>query len=134
MNTNLIALLATLVPMLAFDAVWLSTMAKRFYAPNLGTLMSETPKFLPAGIFYLIYVAGVTVFVVIPSINGNQSLLQTFIYGALFGFVAYATYDLTNQATLRDWPLIVTLVDLAWGTVLTGTVSIIAVSLTKYFS
>ena len=134
MNTTVIALVSTLVPMLAFDAVWLSTMAKRFYAPNLGVLMTDAPKFLPAGIFYLIYVCGVTVFVVLPAVNANHSLLQTFLYGAFFGFVAYATYDLTNQATLRDWPIIVTLVDLAWGTVLTGTVSIIAVSLTKHFS
>lgn len=134
MPTALIAFFAALVPMLAIDAVWLSTMAKRFYAPRIGHLMAPTPDLAPAAIFYLLYGIGLTVLVVLPAIRGQWSLAHAFASGALLGLVAYGTYDLTNQATLLNWPVAVTLVDLLWGGLLTGAVTVIAVLITQRLS
>ncbi len=129
-----ISFFATLVSMLVIDGVWLTLMAKRFYATQLGTLMTKNPQLFPAAIFYFIYAIALTILIVLPGVQANFGLGKIFLYGALFGLAAYATYDLTNQATLRDWSLLVTVVDLVWGTVLTGTLAVIASSVTKYFS
>jgi uncharacterized membrane protein len=104
---------------LALDAVWLSTMAERLYRPAIGHLMMDKPAFGPAIVFYLMYLVGVVVFAVAPAL-ASQRWQTALGLGALLGLICYATYDLTNQATLRDWPLRVTLVDLAWGTFVTA--------------
>ncbi|MBP9851308.1 MAG: DUF2177 family protein [Candidatus Pacebacteria bacterium] len=134
MKNILISLVSALVSMLAIDAVWLSTMAKTFYSKHIGHLMAESPNLLPAGIFYLIYTFALSVLVVVPAIHNGSSTLRVFLLGALFGFTAYATYDLTNQATLKSWPTVVTVVDMAWGAALTGVTAVIAFYLTKYFA
>ncbi len=105
------------------DMIWLGVVAKGFYARALAHLMSPTVKWTPAFVFYGIFLVGVEVFVVLPG-SQQGSAARTALFGALFGLVAYATYDLTNWATLRDWPPAVALVDMAWGAVLTGTVSL----------
>ena len=133
MKTTIIAYLTSLVPMLMIDFVWLITMSKRFYSVHIGHLMSGSPKLLPAAIFYLIYALGVAVFIIVPAIHNQSSIGKVFLLGLLFGLVAYGTYDLTNQATLKNWPTIVTLVDLAWGAFVTGIVSIISFYLTRLF-
>lgn len=130
----LIAYGAMTVSMLAIDYVWLTTMSKRFYAVHLSPILSATPNMLAAGIFYLIYTFGLFLFVIRPALLANMPLGRVALWGALFGLVAYATYDLTNQATLKDWRVIVTVVDLAWGMVLTGTVSMVAVWCARLFS
>ncbi len=122
---------AVLVPLLIIDAVWLSTMSKAFYAKHLGGLMAPNPVWAAAGIFYIIYTIGVVFFVVTPAIAGSLPAWQVVLRGALFGLVAYATYDLTNQATLANWSTIVTVVDLIWGAVLTGVASVIAYLILK---
>ena len=114
--------LACVVAFLAIDAVWLSTMTSRFYQPRLGHLMTAQPKLGVAAAFYLLYVVGVVALAVIPGLR-EGSLLAAVWRGAVFGLVAYATYDLTNLATLRDWPVDLTVVDLVWGTTLTGAVA-----------
>ena len=134
MKTIIIAFLTSLATMLIIDGIWLSVMGRRFYSKYIGHLMAESPKLVPAAIFYLIYVSGIVLLVILPSIQGNYSILKTFLIGAVLGLVAYATYDLTNQATLKDWPTIVTAVDLLWGALLTGTISIVAVTVVRYFS
>ncbi len=116
-----------IIPMLLLDSIWLTTMVKTFYAKYIGQLFAPTPSIAPAIIFYLLYTVGVLVFVVFPALSGNYSLVKVFTYGALFGLVAYATYDLTNQATLKIWSTIITIVDLMWGAFITGTASTIAV-------
>lgn len=126
-----IAALSAVVSFLAIDAVWLSVMTKRFYTPNLGHLLAEAPKFGPAIVFYALYVVGVLYFVILPALEGGSSPLRVFLSGALFGLVAYGTYDLTNQATLKDWPVVVTAVDLVWGACLTGFVALIAVVVSR---
>jgi uncharacterized membrane protein len=95
--------------------------------------MSTSPSWLPVVLFYIIYAIGITVFVTMPAIQNGMLYLKIFLAGGLFGFVAYGAYDFTNQATLREWPVIVTIVDLAWGAVLTGIVSVISVYLGSIF-
>jgi uncharacterized membrane protein len=116
---------------LAMDMVWLGLIAKDFYRTHLGPFMGDV-QWLPAIIFYLLYTAGILLFAVLPGLQA-QSLLRALMLGAVFGFLAYATYDLTNLATLRDWPLVVTLVDLAWGAVLTGSVATVTYYLASRF-
>jgi uncharacterized membrane protein len=131
MKMLLAAAVSSLLPMLALDALWLTTMSKRFYAPRIGHLMSESPALAPAAAFYLVYAVGLAAFVVAPAAREGGELSKTFLRGALFGLVCYATYDLTNQATLKAWPLSLTLVDMAWGAALTGTVSAIACAVVR---
>jgi len=114
--------LLTLVTFLAMDAVWLGIVARDLYRRELGHLLAPTVRWGAAGVFYLLYVAALLVLVVMP--NRGAPLLRVAALGALFGLVAYATYDLTNLATLRDWPMSVTLFDLAWGAVLTGATAV----------
>ena len=110
----------TAVIFLGIDFVWLSNIAKRFYFDRLGELLREKPRLGAAVAFYAIYVVGIVIFAVAPALK-EQSATTALVYGALFGFFAYATYDMTNYATLRNWSLTVSLVDVVWGTVLTGT-------------
>lgn len=109
----------------AIDMVWLGLVAKNFYSQQIGFIMKSNVNWLAAIIFYLLFVVGLVVFVISPAVD-KQSWLYALTYGALFGLITYATYDLTNLATLKDWPLLVTIVDLIWGTVLAASVSVIS--------
>lgn len=123
----------TLTVFLAIDGLWLTLIAKNFYAKHLGYLMSKTPNLAAAGIFYLIYIVAMLVFVLVPAIE-KKSLMQAITMGALFGFSAYATYDLTNLATIKDWPLLITIVDLIWGATLSALVAGVSFSIYKWIS
>ena len=109
--------LATIPVFFAIDMLWLGVLARSFYQTNLRHLLSPEVNWPAAFVFYFIYIAGILLFAVRPGLEA-QSLGRACLGGALFGFFTYATYDLTNLATLRDWPLSVVLVDIAWGTVL----------------
>lgn len=104
------------------DMIWLGFVARGFYRNNLGHLLRPDVNWIAAIIFYLLYIIGILIFATMPALEKN-SLRQAVLLGGLFGFFAYATYDLTNLATLKDWPFIVVLVDIAWGVVLTASVS-----------
>ena len=106
-----LAVMATAGAFLALAAVWLTTMGSRLYQPTIGHLMRPDVGWPAVALFYAIYLAGLAGFAVAPSTSAGNAALR----GALLGLVAYATYDLTNQATLRDWPWLVTAVDLCWG-------------------
>jgi uncharacterized membrane protein len=108
----------------AIDMVWLAVVAKNFYQKQIGFLMRPDINWLAAIIFYLLFITGLIVFVITPAMV-RQSWVHALLYGALFGLVTYATYDLTNLATVKDWPLLVTAVDLVWGSVLAASVSVI---------
>jgi uncharacterized membrane protein len=108
-------------------------MLKKLYYPQIGHLMADSPKLLPAAIFYGIYAFALAFFVVVPGVQNGSQWYQVLLPGALFGFAAYATYDLTNQATLKNWPVLVTIADLIWGSILTGVVSWIATLATRWF-
>lgn len=106
----------------AIDLVWLGVVARNFYRRQIGGLMRSPVNWPAAVLFYLLFILGLVVLVIDPAVD-RESWVRAVGYGALFGFVAYATYDLTNLATLRDWPLPVTVVDLIWGAVLAASVS-----------
>ncbi|WP_077001130.1 DUF2177 family protein [Variovorax sp. KK3] len=105
--------------LLVLDAVWLSTMAERLYRPAIGHLMQPGFDMKAAAIFYALYLAGIVFFAVVPALEA-RSWTAALGRGALLGFIAYATYDFTNKATLKDWPWRLTLIDLAWGTIVTA--------------
>lgn len=106
----------------AIDAVWLGLIAPKFYKRHIGHLLAPKPDFIAAAIFYVIYMIAVVVFVINPALD-EDSLSFVISHGALLGLAMYATYDLTNQATVKNWPKTVTIVDLAWGTFITTAVS-----------
>jgi uncharacterized membrane protein len=108
----------------AIDMVWLAVVAKNFYQQQIGFLMKPDINWIAAIIFYLLFITGLIIFVITPAMV-RQSWVHALLYGALFGLVTYATYDLTNLATVKDWPFLVTLVDLVWGSVLAASVSVI---------
>jgi len=108
----------TLITFLAIDSVWLGLIAKDMYRRELGHLLAPNVRWGAALVFYVIYIAGLLILVVLP--HKGSPLLTVAALGALFGLVAYATYDLTNLATLTRWPLSVTLADLTWGAFITG--------------
>lgn len=126
-----IAYLATGIAFAAIDAIWLKTMGPTFYRSQIGEIMADRPRLDAAVAFYLIYLAGIVFFAVSPAFANAGGWKTALLYGAAFGFFAYATYDLTNQATLRGWPWKLTLVDMAWGTFLTGTAATVGYLVTK---
>lgn len=115
---------------LVIDMIWLGIIAKNFYAAQVGSLMTSNPNWLAAIIFYLIFIVGLVVFVIEPAVKLG-SWQHAITYGALFGLTCYATYDLTNLAVAKNWPLLVTLVDLAWGTTVAATVSTVTYFIAK---
>lgn len=117
MPRPLVAYSLTLLVFLAIDFVWLAFVARQFYVGQLGTMMLPRPNFVAAGLFYLIFCLGLLVFAVEPALS-LKSGLHALAWGGLLGLVAYATYDLSNLATLKNWPLRMTLVDIGWGTAL----------------
>lgn len=117
--------LATLAAFLGVDMVWLGLVARTFYRDYIGFLMAPEPNWLAAIIFYLLFIVGLLVLVVLPGLK-EKSLKRTILRAALFGLVTYATYDLTNLATVQEWPVLVSVVDMVWGTILTITVSFVS--------
>ena len=116
---------ATLAAFFIIDIIWLGLVAKNLYGKNLGHLLAPTTNWAAAIIFYLLFVGGILLFVVVPGLQSGD-LKATLIRAALFGLITYATYDLTNLATLKDWPLKITLIDMAWGTLLSLAVSYVS--------
>jgi uncharacterized membrane protein len=125
--------LVTTLAFFAIDMVWLGLVARTFYRKYLGFLMAPSPNWLAAIIFYLLFIVGILVFVVLPGLEDN-SFKTTLLRAALFGLITYATYDLTNLATVKDWPVLITVVDMAWGTVLSVAVSSISFWVGKWLS
>ncbi|CUI04630.1 DUF2177 family protein [Massilia antarctica] len=124
MRKLLIPYLILIAGMVLLDVLWLGFIAKSIYADGIGHLMAAQPRFGAAIAFYLLYALGLTIFVLAPH-GPRRSLRATLAAAALFGTVAYATYDLSNLATLRDWPLSLALIDIAWGCV-ASTLSVLA--------
>lgn len=125
--------LATALAFLACDAFWLTIAARHLYRPQLGTLLRDDFSLAPAVSFYVIYIVGILVFAVAPALDAER--WSTALWrGALLGLVAYATYDLTNQATVRNWSSVVTIADLCWGTVLTGFAATIGFAAARWVS
>jgi uncharacterized membrane protein len=123
------AYIATLTTFLVLDFVWLGYIAGNFYRSELGPLLLERPNLLASALFYALYAIGIVIFAVSPALQ-SQSWTSALLFGALFGLFAYATYDMTNYATLRGFPLTITLLDMAWGMVVTGISATVAYAVT----
>lgn len=119
MTIYALAYIIVAVVFVALDGAWLSIMGPAIYKPALGDLLADKVRLAPAIVFYLLYPLGIEIFAIMPGLRSN-SVGQAALYGALFGLFAYATYDLTNAATLRQWTTQITLADMAWGAVATG--------------
>lgn len=130
MYVYVVAYLATAAVFFGLDFIWLGKVATSFYRSQLGDMMRDRPDFIAAGAFYLIYVGGVVYFAVQPYISGG-SWTQALLSGAILGLIAYGTYDITNLSTLKNWPLAMSLVDMAWGTVLTGIAAAAGLAITQ---
>ena len=123
MKSIIINYVLTTIVFLILDQAWLGFIAKNLYPKYLGGFLTDQVNWAAAFIFYLIYVVGISVFAIYPAVNKN-SALSAIMLGALFGFFAYATYDLTNLATLKGWPITIVFIDIAWGVFLTAAVSL----------
>lgn len=108
---------STLLVFFAVDMVWLGMVARTFYRDQIGFLMAPSVNWLAAFLFYLLFIVGILVFVVLPGLKSG-STRDTLLKAALFGLITYATYDLTNLATVKDWPVAITIIDMIWGTFL----------------
>lgn len=117
---------------LGIDMIWLTLVAKNFYAKHIGYLMAKNPNLPAAFIFYLLFIAGLIVFVIAPALD-KKIWTHALVMGAFFGLITYATYDLTNLATIKNWPLIITIVDLIWGMTLSASVSVVTYFIARKF-
>ena len=114
--------IVTFLIFIGIDLLWLGVVAKNFYFNQIGFIMRSSPNWSAALAFYALFVFGLVYFVVNPALE-KSSFKYALVSGLLFGLITYSTYDLTNLATLKDWPIYVTIVDLVWGTALGGIVS-----------
>jgi len=133
MKLYLISAPVILISLLMIDSIWLTVMSPRFYKPLMSHFMMDTIKLTPAIIFYVMYAISISILIVIPAIDAGYSPLKVFLFGALFGLTAYGAYDLVNHATIKGWPMILTVVDMAWGATLTGVVTFIGFKAAKMF-
>lgn len=125
MKPYIISIASILVAILAIDSIWLTTMSERFYKPHMNHFMLNTIKMTPAALFYTMYSISISILITVPALKYNYSFIHVFALGALLGFTAYGAYDLVNHATIKGWPMILTVVDMTWGTLLTGIVTVI---------
>jgi uncharacterized membrane protein len=109
--------------LVALDMLWFSFSVERLYKPYLGYIMSGNFNYSVAAVFYLLYAAGLSFLILVPGFEANQTVLKIAINGFVLGLVAYGAYDLTNQATIKDWPAIITVIDMLWGASVTCVVS-----------
>jgi uncharacterized membrane protein len=117
----------------AVDIIWLGFVAKKFYRNNLGFILSPDVNWSAAISFYLMYIVGIIIFAVVPALE-KDSLVKAILWGSLYGFFTYATYDLTNMATIKNWPLKVVMVDILWGVFLCSMVASISFLIAKWIS
>jgi uncharacterized membrane protein len=130
---TLILYLSTAAVFFAIDLIWLGLMHSRFYKVQLAEFMSDKVNWLPAILFYLLFIVGLLLLVVLPAVE-HDSWIRALLLGGLLGMVAYATYDLTNLASMKNWPTVVTMVDIVWGTILAATVATISYFIAKALS
>ncbi len=132
MKTFAIAYLSTLILFLAIDAIWLGVVARKFYQDQLGDLMLPSPNILVAAVFYVFFAAAIVVLAVRPGLEAG-SFWTAAGCGALLGLAAYGTYNITNILTLKNWPVPLSVVDIIWGTVLTGVASAGGYAVARHF-
>ena len=119
---NILLFFIAFVIFFIIDILWLGLFAKKMYQSQIGYILAKKPNWYAAIVFYVLYIVFLLIFAVVPALD-NGALTDAMLYGALYGFITYATYDLTNLATLDKWPLKVTIIDMVWGTFLGFSVS-----------
>src|SRR4051812_13785740 len=129
---HLVAWAVTFVVLLVIDMIWLGVVAKGMYQEAMGDLMSPNPRLAFAAVFYLAYPIGLLVFAIVPGLD-QQGVLRAALLGALFGLFCYATYDLTNLAVIRDWPLALSFIDIAWGALVSGVAAAAGAAALRWF-
>ncbi|QSE96478.1 DUF2177 family protein [Fulvivirga lutea] len=129
----ILSYLLTTIVFFAIDLLWLGIIAKDLYNRLLGNFLAPNVNWTAAIIFYLLFIIGIFIFAIFPAIE-KESAWKAILLGALFGFFTYATYDLTNLATLKDWPLKIVFIDIAWGIILTASVSVSGYYITRWLS
>lgn len=117
----------SVIAFLAIDSIWLATMGARVYRKTLGHLLAAKPNLLAAGVFYAFYPVGLILLVTLPAVMRQTTLFQIFVLGSILGAMAYGTYDLTNLATLKGWTVFISIIDIIWGAMLTGSVACLSV-------
>lgn len=132
MNYFLKIYIVSLSVFLGIDFLWLGFIARKLYQKYLGYIMTDKIVWGAAIFFYLIFIGGLTFFVIEPALKDKGTLYALYA-GAFFGFIAYATYDLTNLATIKNWPLVVTILDLIWGAFISGITALITAVIIKKF-
>lgn len=132
MKVFLVAYGAALLAFLVIDGIWLGLVARQFYASEMGELLKRNILAVPAAVFYLGYTAGLVYLAVRPG-DSDVTLLNVAVTGAIVGLMAYGTYDMTNLATVRDWPVLLSVVDMLWGAVLSGSVALVAAIVVRKF-
>jgi uncharacterized membrane protein len=130
MRQMVLQYIVVLVVFLAIDAVWLSTAARLVYRPEIGQLLKDQPDFLVAFAFYAIYALGLLVFIIVPNLAAAD-YGKALLYGAFFGLVAYATYDMTNLSTMKGFTTKIAVIDMVWGSFLSASVSVLAIWLIR---
>jgi uncharacterized membrane protein len=130
MKTLVVGYLVALVTLAILDGLWLGVISREFYKARLGHMLLDKPIWSVAILFYLVHAAGIAVFAVPAAVTAG-TWTSALVYGGLFGFCVYAAYDITNLATLRGWPMAVSAVDLAWGTVATAAATLVAYLVVK---
>ncbi len=130
MRQMLLQYILVLVVFLAIDAVWLSTAARLIYRPEIGQLLKDQPNFLVAFVFYALYALGLLVFIISPQLAAPD-FGKALLLGAFFGLVAYGTYDMTNLATMKGFTTKIAIIDMAWGALLSGSVSVLSIWLIR---
>ncbi|ASJ73004.1 DUF2177 family protein [Granulosicoccus antarcticus] len=133
MKIYLIAYLAAVLAFVVIDGIWLGLVAKNLYATQMGELLRKDILVAPAVGFYLAYTAGI-VFLAVRPMQPELSLFNVAAYGAIVGFLAYGTYDMTNLSTVKDWPMLISFVDLVWGTALSASVATISAISVRHFA
>jgi uncharacterized membrane protein len=131
-SKHLVAWAATFLVMLVIDGLWLGVIAKGLYQQGMGHLMAPQPRLGFAALFYLLYPVGLVIFAVLPGLADNN-MARAATLGALFGLFAYATYDLTNLAVVRDWPVGLSFLDIAWGSFVSGVSAAAGLAVVRWF-
>lgn len=132
MEIIIISVLTALATALVLDGIWLKVWEERFYGEHIARLILKDPSIVSAGVFYLIYALGITMFVVDPGFQQGTSLINIFLFGALFGLIAYLMYNVTNDVDFKEQPVFHTFMDSLWGAFLGGATSVVAYTVVQY--
>lgn len=130
---HLLTFISTFLTLIVLDGLWITLFMKHWFQKEVGHLLSAHVQWVPVGVFYVLYSVGLLVFIILPAVQNEWSLLRTLALGSLFGLIAYGTYDLTNAALLKNWSLSITILDMVWGASMSGITTVFIVFIRRKF-